>query len=651
MNYAKPEWRDGQPYSPDFDDVYFSVDNGIEETEHVFIHHNQLLQRFTENKKSHFVIAETGFGSGLNFLIAVKHWLELSDAQQTLYFYSVENRPFKLADLIQAQNSWPELKNIAEELQQQYSAATYGFHNFDLFKGRVKLVLMLGDIENVLPQMRASVDAWFLDGFAPGRNPDMWDENVFSYIKRLSHKGCTLSTYTAAGFVRRGLIEAGFKVEKVSGTGNKRHMLVARLLTTQPTEIRLSQPWYEDEPVADTENVLAKKTVTVIGAGIAGISSAWALVKRGYQVQIIEAGGECGAQASGNPQGMLMPRLSLQDSADAEFYTSAYFYALRCLQLLDEKQTCWHQTGGIQLASSDRIKKQIAKYPQDASLAQVLDAATASEISGVDIKTQAHYFPQACSVFPQKILQCMIDEMGSALSITYNACVESISYKNQQWQLVINQHEIINTSCLILANAWQLKQFPQLDYVQLYPARGQLSYFKANQQSKKLKLPLSFDGYLMPESNKQHVSGASFVLGDSDTELRDNEFQDNLDDINIWLKDLFKGDDITGGRVSVRAVTPDRVPMVGCVVDQLQAVSDYADLSKGKPAHKYPLAKTLPGLYVNTGHGARGFTSAFLSAELLAAMICDEPLPVSNRVRYALHSARFLIRSLKKKPI
>jgi len=651
MNYAKPEWRDGQPYSPEFDDVYFSVDNGIEETEHVFIQHNQLLQRFKQNKKSHFVIAETGFGSGLNFLIAVKHWLELSNSQQTLHFYSVENRPFRLSDLIQAQKSWPELQAIAEALQQQYTAASAGLHRFDLFNGRVKLVLMIGDIKDMLPQMRACVDAWFLDGFAPGRNPDMWNDNVFSYIKCLSQKGTTLSTYTAAGFVRRGLIEAGFEVEKVSGTGNKRHMIVAKLTADQPVMFKPSQPWFEDEPEPDTENVSVKKTITVIGAGIAGISSAWALVKRGYQVQIIEAGSECGAQASGNPQGMLMPRLSLQDSADAEFYTSAYFYALRSLQLLDEKQTCWHQTGGIQLASSERIKKQIANYPQDPSLAQVLDAPTASEISGVNIETQVHYFPQACCVFPQKILQQMIDEMGSALTITYNACVESISYKNKQWQLVINQHETINTPRLVLANAWQLKAFSQLDYVKLYPARGQLSYFKANQHSKKIKLPLSFDGYLMPESNNQHVSGASFVLGDSDTALRDEEFKSNLDDINSWLKDLFNADDIDGGRVSVRAVTPDRVPVVGRVVDYQQASSDYADLSKGKPAHKYPRLKTLPGLYVNTGHGARGFTSAFLCAELLAAMICDEPLPVSNRVRYALHSARFLIRSLKKKSI
>ncbi|RDH84562.1 MAG: bifunctional tRNA (5-methylaminomethyl-2-thiouridine)(34)-methyltransferase MnmD/FAD-dependent 5-carboxymethylaminomethyl-2-thiouridine(34) oxidoreductase MnmC [endosymbiont of Galathealinum brachiosum] len=647
MKYANLEWRDGQPYNPEFDDVYFSIDNGIEETEHVFIQHNQLLQRFTQIGTPHFVITETGFGSGLNFLVTVKHWLELSEPSCTLHFYSVENSPFSLQDLIQAHNSWPELAELAEELQQHYCAASYGFHSFDLFNGRVKLVLMIGDVETMLPRMQAKVDAWFLDGFAPGRNPDMWSETVFSHIKRLSKKGTTFSTYTAAGFVRRGLIEVGFDVEKVSGTGNKRHMITGRLNSENTLAYQSPQPWYENK-LSESVN----KQVTIIGAGLAGISSAWALVKRGFKVEIIEKGGQAGAQASGNPQGMLMPRLSLQDSAEAEFYISAYFYALRCLQLLDIEQNCWKQTGGIQLACSERFKKQIENFPQDSLLAQVLDAEEASEVSGLKIENKAHYFPRAACVYPKKILQIMIDEMGDALTITYNTDVKSIHYENQHWSLVNKKGEVVNQAAnLILANAWQVKLFEQLDHLNLQPARGQISLYKANQQSRKLKLPLSFEGYLMPESDNQHVSGASFVVDDSETDIRTEEFQANLSDINLWFKDLFVEDDINGGRASVRAVTSDRVPVVGRVADKCRLVSDYADLHKGKPVNKYPLSKMLPGLYVNTGHGARGFTSAFLSSELLAAMICEESLPVSNRVSYALHSSRFLIRSLKKRRV
>jgi len=643
MKYANLEWRDGQPYNPEFDDVYFSIDNGIEETEHVFIHHNQLQKRFTENCKSSFVITETGFGSGLNFLITVKHWLELSHPEQILTFYSVENSPFSLEDLKLAQKSWPELNYLAEPLQQQYCVASDGFHSFNLFAGRVKLVLMIGDVHEMLPQMQARVDAWFLDGFAPDCNPDMWSNSVFSHIKRLSQKGSTISTYTAAGFVKRALLAEGFDVKKVTGSGNKRHMLTAQLNNEVTFEHKVSQPWYEPESLKITE-----KKVTIIGAGLAGICSAWVLVKRGFQVEIIEEAAEYASQASGNPVGMLMPRLSLQDSADAEFSTSAYLYALRCLQLIDSKQKAWRQTGGMQLACSERIKKQIKNYPQDISFAQVLDAKEASERSGLSIDEPVHYFPQAACIFPGKIIQCLIEEMGEALSITYNTRVDTIVYENQQWQLFNNDVKVNKTSCLILANAWSVKQFSQLKHLDIRPARGQLSYYKVNQKSSQLKVPLSFEAYLMPENNGLHVSGASFKLDEQSTELRDKEFQENLQDIKHWFKDLFEKADISGGRASVRAVTSDRLPIVGHVIDYDKALNDYGDLHKGKAASSYPRAEVLPGLFINTGYGARGFSSAFLCSELLAAMICDESLPVSSRVRYALDSSRFLIRSIRK---
>ncbi len=647
MNYANLQWRDGQPYNPDFEDVYFSADNGIEETEHVFIHHNKLYSRFAELERDTFVIAETGFGSGLNFLVAVKHWLELSDAQQTLYFYSIENHPFTLDDIIKAQQFWPELSEIAEVFQQQYMIASDGFHLFDYFNHRVKLVLMIGEVQTLLPQMQARVDAWFLDGFAPGRNPDMWDETVLSEIQRLSQPGTTLSTYTAAGYVRRGLIEAGFDMQKVSGTGNKRHMLSGVYTAQISNRLHSLQPWFEFEMKAPLT-----KTATIIGAGIAGLTTAWALIKRGYRVEILEAGCEAGARASGNPQGMLMPRLSLQDSADAEFYTSAYFYALRCLNLLDEKQNCWKQTGGIQLPSSERVKKQIAHYPENKLLAQVLNASEASEKCGLKIDSAVHYFSQAACVFPKKLLQALISTMGEALHIRYNTNVDKISRIDNQWHLFSSENKILKkTSTLILANAWQIKEFDIVKHIDMQAARGQLSFYRANEKSLGLKMPLSFEGYLMPESDQQHVSGASFKLGDTSTALSDEEFQHNVNDIKKWFNDLFNIEDILGGRVSARAVTVDRTPVVGGVADYELSLQQYADLYKALPAHRYPVSNHLPGLFVNSGHGARGLTSAFISAEILAAMLCDEPLPVSNRVRYALHPSRFLIRALKKRKI
>ncbi|VAW66743.1 tRNA (5-methylaminomethyl-2-thiouridylate)-methyltransferase / FAD-dependent cmnm(5)s(2)U34 oxidoreductase [hydrothermal vent metagenome] len=655
MNYAKPDWRDGQPYSPDFDDVYFSVDNGLEETEHVFIQHNQLLQRFSSLSAQNnvFVIAETGFGSGLNFLLSVKHWLEIADTSACLYYYSVENTPFTPDDMAQAHTFWPELKTIADELQGQYQAASAGFHLFDLFEGRVKLVLMLGEVEAMLQQMQlpvsGKVDTWFLDGFAPSLNPDMWSDGVFSQIARLSRVGSTFSTYTAAGIVKRGLLAAGFTVRKVSGCARKRHNLCGELEREWPQPYP-NQPWYtypELKPDIPTE-----RSVCIVGAGIAGLTTAWSLVKRGFQVEVIDAGEQLGAQASGNPRAMLMPRLSLQNSADAEFYLAAYFYALRCLQQLDEQQISWQQTGGMQLATSQRIKKQLAEYPQDKALAQVLDASAASQLSGLKIEGAAHYFPLGACVYPLKILQRLIDDMGDRLSIRYNCTVRSFDYRDQQWWLKDEYNESVAVSgCLVLASAWQTRRFEQFNHLYLQPARGQLSLLRANRISQQLKVPVSYGGYLLPADNAKHVAGASFELDDCSVDLREREDQANFTDLNHGFEGLFKAQDICGGRVSVRAVTPDRTPVVGPAPVKQSYIDDYADLHKGKAARTYPLARYLPNLYVNTGHGARGFSSAFLSAQLLAATICDEPLPVSNRVRYALHPARFLIRSFKKKKI
>ncbi len=650
MKYAKPEWQNGQPFSPEYDDVYFSKDHGLAETEHVFIQHNQLPQRFSSHQSIHFVIAETGFGSGLNFLLCVKHWLALSQPHQVLHFYSVEGLPFAPSDLRRAHSAWPELADIADVLQQQYQVASYGFHRFDLFEGRVRLCLMLGDIEAMLPHMQCTVDAWLLDGFAPGKNPGMWSEKVFSRMAQLSHSATTFSTYTVAGAVRRGLQAAGFDVQKVAGYGSKRQMLCGRYASGPSASVE--PPWFA---LSDRgrQNQAAEKRVCVIGAGVAGLSTAWSLVKRGYQVDLFEAGDRTGYQASGNPLGMLMPRLSLQDSADGEFYAAAYFYALRCLQQLDPEQACWQQTGGLQLPSSQRVIRQIEGYPQDPEGVQAfvrrVSAEQASQLADLAIVHTCHYFPLAACIEPVALLQRLVDEMGDALNLHFNTPIDSLSF-DQGWKLLDDSGRLIQqTQCLVLANAWQIRRFEQTRFLHLNPARGQLSELNPLPETRGLRMPLSYEGYFMPLRNGQHIVGASFEMDDCDTRLREAEHEANLSQLNHWLGTGFTPELLAGGRASVRAVTPDRCPVLGPVVDEAAFCQAYAELHKGRPYQQYPPASLLPGLYINSGHGARGFTSAFLCAELLAAMIEDEPLPVANRVRYALHPARFLIRTLKKK--
>ncbi len=219
------EWRDGQPYSLIFDDIYFSTDDGLEETNQVFIAQNQLETRFKSLEVEAFTIIETGFGTGLNFLVTSALWLTRAPQHAQLHFYSIEKYPLKIADLSRAHALWPQFSVISSELLNQYETLKSGTNQFSIAGGRIRLSLQVDDIALVLPQLTKKANAWFLDGFAPAKNAEMWTVDVFAHIARLSQANSTFATFTSAGLVRRGLQAVGFKVEKQAGFGKKREML------------------------------------------------------------------------------------------------------------------------------------------------------------------------------------------------------------------------------------------------------------------------------------------------------------------------------------------------------------------------------------------------------------------------------------------
>lgn len=196
-SYAQLDWLDGQPVSVAFGDVYFSRSSGLEETRHVFLRHNQLAERFAAlPPDGQFSIGETGFGTGLNFLCAWQHFLQHAPATARLHFISAEKYPLTAQDLSQALALWPELASQAQQLLRQYDVLSHGWHRFVLEGGRILLTLLVGDVLEVLPQLDARIDAWFLDGFAPSKNPDMWQAELFQIIARLSAPGATFATFT-----------------------------------------------------------------------------------------------------------------------------------------------------------------------------------------------------------------------------------------------------------------------------------------------------------------------------------------------------------------------------------------------------------------------------------------------------------------------
>ncbi|TNF36063.1 MAG: bifunctional tRNA (5-methylaminomethyl-2-thiouridine)(34)-methyltransferase MnmD/FAD-dependent 5-carboxymethylaminomethyl-2-thiouridine(34) oxidoreductase MnmC, partial [Gammaproteobacteria bacterium] len=638
------DWRLGhQPVSQQYDDVYFSLVDALAETEYVFLQHNQLSERWQHSHR--FVIAETGFGCGLNFLTTVHHWLTSAPANARLFYISVEKYPLSQADLQQTLSAWPQLTAYSEELIRFYPPAMAGFHPVELFDKRVSLLLLLGDVEIMLQQVHAEVDAWYLDGFAPAKNPDMWTDKVFAEIARLSKPGASFSSFTAAGLVKRGLAAQGFEVFKDRGFGSKREMLYGYLRDKPVFADHF--PWYAMPAVSYTA-----KCAAVIGGGIAGLTTASALVKRGWEVDVFERHASLAREGSGNPAGVLLPRLSLDDSAEGEFYAMAYQYALTCLERFRQQHEMldWHASGVIQLAITERIRHQLQQGRFDTRFVQTVTAQQASDICGITLQHDALYYPAAGWLRPSQLCR-QLAESSPHIHVYCDIEVKQLDYLDQQWRIGSESNAILgHYDCVILANAISAKQFIQTDWLPLRPVRGQISYITSSDQLQRLRCPVCYEGYILPELDQQHIAGASFGPDDDSDDVRVAEHQQNLASLQHAIPELggINSSAIMAGRAAVRAVAADRMPLLGPVAERGFFDHHYADLAKGRSASRYAVANYLPGLYVNTGHGARGLTSSFLAAELLAALMNNEPLPVSNRVLHALLPARFLIRAYKK---
>ncbi|MGH8698256.1 MAG: tRNA (5-methylaminomethyl-2-thiouridine)(34)-methyltransferase MnmD, partial [Burkholderiales bacterium] len=243
------DWQEGQPVSRLFGDVYFSRDSGVEEARHVFLGGNDLRRRWAALPRGgRFVIGETGFGTGLSFACAWQLWDEVAPPEARLGYLSVERFPLPAADIARTLDLWPELARYRAALLARWGDFAPGWHRLSLGDGRVSLTLVVGDVRDALPRVDAAVDAWFLDGFAPARNPEMWQPDVLAEVARRSRHGATFATYSVAGEVRRGLEAAGFAVDKTAGFGRKREMLRGKLVGPSPASWRA--PWFARPPAA-----------------------------------------------------------------------------------------------------------------------------------------------------------------------------------------------------------------------------------------------------------------------------------------------------------------------------------------------------------------------------------------------------------------
>jgi tRNA 5-methylaminomethyl-2-thiouridine biosynthesis bifunctional protein len=657
MQYTNLIWRDGQPYSELFDDIYYSSDeaediSGESEFQHVFFKHNALPERW--QGRNEFVIAELGFGSGLNCILTIREWLKHCaecNEEKTLHYIAIEKYPLSAETIVELISRYPELKALCDELVENYPPAIATTHNRRLFNNRVVIHFKFMDVYHALAENKLNVDAWFLDGFSPAKNPAMWSQELFICIAKNSAYEASCSTYTAAGQVKRNLQKAGFMVNKVTGYGKKRDMLVAKLPVEQFNNTASSSLKYKDKPWFEPplKKAPSIKNATIVGAGIAGLSLAYALVQRGWMVTIVDKQGNNQKQASANPAPIVYPRLSINNDVDTEFFTAAYCYASYVFKSLQKKsqQRFWFDDGLLQLMDEKRIRKIIEKFQLNSDFISIADGLDNESLANKDEQVLVNY-ASAGVVLPAVLSDVLKNECGDKLSII-NAEVTSVSNDGIKWQCLGNSQLIKEAEILIIANGMAINDLSLPVKFPVEDIRGQVVSLYENQASPQIKKILNAEVHITPAINRKHYLGATYTRNSRGVEVSQKDNRALLESLNKYYPALFKKDDICETWVGFRTMSKDRVPIVGAVADESFFNKEYADIAVGSTTKKYQPASYLNGLYISAAHGSRGFTSSFLSAEIVASLINNEPSPVSKRVIDYLSPSRFMVNNLKRR--
>ena len=645
--------EEGTPVSREFDDVYFSNDNGLEETRYVFLGGNCLSERFKTHDRSLFIVGESGFGTGLNFLTLwqafADFYQEQSDATlQRLHFISFEKFPLTADDLRTAHEHWPELAPFAQQLQQQWPLPIAGCHRLLLDGGRVTLDLWFGDINELIPQLddtlNNKVDAWFLDGFAPAKNPDMWTPQLFNAMARLARTGGTLATFTSAGFVRRGLIDAGFTMTKTKGFGRKREMLTG--IMEQQLETAARSPWYA-RPAA------RGKEVAIIGGGVASALLSLALLRRGWQVSLYCEDSAPAQGASGNRQGALYPLLNTHSASLTHFFSAAFTFARRLYESLPvefDHEWCGVTQLGWDEKSQHKIEQMLSlQLPE--LLAHAVDAETAAKLCGVETGHGGATYPLGGWLCPAQLTAgalTLAETMG--LKTHYQHQVEDLTQTPEGWELTFVEQEAKRHEAVVLANGFKVSKFAQTEKLPFSAVGGQVSHILTTPSLSPLRQVLCYDGYLTPQNpnNQQHCIGASYHRGVEEMQYNDEDQQHNrqrllncLPDVE-WTEEI----DVSAGdaRCGVRCATRDHMPIIGSVPRYDTTLEAYATLSESR--ENAESAPVYPNLFILAALGSRGLCSAPLAAEILAAQMSDEPVPMDGETLAALNPNRFWVRKL-----
>jgi tRNA 5-methylaminomethyl-2-thiouridine biosynthesis bifunctional protein len=619
---------DGVAYSERYRDVYASRDGALGQARHVFLGGNALPERW--RGRDQFVILETGFGLGTNFLATLQAWRADSERPRRLHYVSVEKHPLAAADLVDG----AAVGGLANELACAWPLPLSGLHRIEFDDGRVMLTLAFGDARELVPQLAVGADAIYLDGFAPDRNPEMWEPALLKSVARCARPQATLATWCTARPIREALSAAGFEVELQPGFGHKRQMLVARYA-----------PSYVVRPHEPRVAYCGERTVLVIGAGLAGATCADALARRGWTATVVDAAGAASA-ASALPWGLVRPHFAADDNRLARLTRAAAACAAAGLKRVAgdgrrDGRTVWQRTGVLQQATDEseaqrwRAALESLKFPHE--FVRWIDRHEASSLLGPLPAAGGLWWPDAMAVSAADWISALLSQRG--ISTVFGRPVARLLREGGAWTALDGRGGVIAFAPVaIVAAATDAPRLLESKAMPVQAVAGRATLFESHALSGLLG-GIAGDGTLLRVPDGTLIAGATF---ESEPLARERADASNLARLNRLLEESVAAR-VTGGFNGVRCVARDHLPYVGPVVDEI--ASDAAS-HRLRGAHLEDLPRR-PHLYAAFALGSRGLGFAPLAAELLAARIEGEPAPVERDLERAVDPGRMLLRWLR----
>jgi len=595
------DWHGDTPFSSRFGDGYFSRDGGAAESRAVFIEGNHLTTRFCRLAPGGlFVIGETGFGTGLNMLLVAELFTRIAPSSARLSLVSAERHPLRPRDLARVLDARPELAPLSERLRTEYPPLTPGFHRLKL-ADNIDLTLMLGDAETMWRQSDAKVDAWFLDGFAPDRNPEMWQSGLFERLAGSSRPDATLATFTVAGAVRRALGAAGFEVRRLPGFGRKRQRLEGCLAGHA-----VGQRYRTG-------------TAVVAGAGLAGATTSRALAERGWQVRVLDPAG-IATGASGNRAGVVYTTPSGVATPQNRFYQASYLHAIGWLRRFGAAEA------GI--GEFDGVVQHITGDRQRARLQHASDSGHWPESQLARLDEDSVLLRDGGFLQPSAWCRLLLDHPDISFETSAVTGVDAHGLP------VTVKGDSIEADAVVLCIAGAALGMDSLPALPLRLIRGQVTECRATRASRRWRRAHCHDGYLTPAIDGLHCVGASFNLHDSEPLARDSDDRANLDKLRGNLPRQWAelgGDRIEAvdRRVAFRCQATDYLPVAG--------------LCPG--AHNRASVPVL----LNLAHGSRGIGGTPLIADRIADMLSAMPACIDRAMARALNPDRFEQRSHRRR--